>query len=88
MDEVPRACAISNIQDSPPEMKGRMYVSCVRSSMTYVSETRPLLLDVWCLRERHRRTSVELRMLVGVELITTATGSGRRRWYGHVMRTG
>ena len=30
---------------SPPlEMKGRVYTSCVRSSMTYGSETRPLLL--------------------------------------------
>ena len=30
----------------PPEMKGRLYVSCVRSSMIYESETRPLLSDV------------------------------------------
>ena len=28
------------------EMKGRVYASCVRSSMTYGSETRPLLADV------------------------------------------
>ena len=27
-------------------MKGRVYVSCVRSSMAYGSETRPLLVDV------------------------------------------
>ena len=31
---------------SPLEMKGRVYASCVRSSMTYGSETRPLLVDV------------------------------------------
>ena len=30
----------------PLEMKGRVYDSCVRSSMTYGSETRPLLDDV------------------------------------------
>ena len=30
----------------PLEMKGRVYVSCVRSSMSYGSETRPLLTDV------------------------------------------
>ena len=30
----------------PLEMKGRVYGSCVRSSMTYGSETRPLLADV------------------------------------------
>ena len=28
------------------EMKGRVHASCVRSSMTYGSETRPLLVDV------------------------------------------
>ena len=30
----------------PLEMKGRVYASCVRSNMTYGSETRPLLVDV------------------------------------------
>ena len=30
----------------PLEMKGRVYASCVRSSMTYGSDTRPLLADV------------------------------------------
>ena len=30
----------------PLEMKGRVYASCVGSSMTYGSETRPLLVDV------------------------------------------
>ena len=30
----------------PLEMKGRVYVSCVRSSMSYGSETMPLLVDV------------------------------------------
>ena len=30
----------------PLEMKGRVYASCVRSSMIYGSETRPLLVDV------------------------------------------
>ena len=38
---------------APPfEMKGRVYVSCVRSSMTYGSETRPLLVDVGLNFER------------------------------------
>ena len=46
MDEVPRAFAISDIQSSPVEMKGRVYASCVRSSMPYGSETMPLLVDV------------------------------------------
>ena len=33
-----------------------------------------------------RRTSEELRELVGVELITTVIKSGRLRWYEHVIR--
>ena len=91
------------IQSSPVGVKGRVYVSCVRSSMTYESETRPLLVDVGLKFERaemqmirwmcgislkNRRTNEELRRLVGVEPITTFIRSGRLRWYGHVMRTG
>ena len=87
----------------PLEMKGRLYASCVRSSMTYGSETRPLLIDVRLKLERaeiqmirwmcdislkDRRTSEELRRLVGVEPITTFVRGGRLRWYGHVMRNG
>ena len=71
--------------------------------MTYGSETRPLLVDVglkferaemkmikwmWGISMKDRRTSVELRRLVGVEPITTVIRWGRLRWYGHVMRTG
>ena len=46
MDEIPRDYAISDILGSPLEMKGRVYVSCVRSSMIYGNETRLLLADV------------------------------------------
>ena len=85
------------------ELKGRVYASCVRSSMTYESETRPLVVDVGIKFERaekqmirlmcgismkDRRTNEELRRLVGVDLITIVIRSGRLRWYGHVMRTG
>ena len=60
--------------------------------MTYGSETKPLLVDVGLKLERaevqmirwmcgtsmkDRRTSEELRRLVGVELITTVIISGR-----------
>ena len=83
----------------PLEINGRVYASCVRSSMTYGSETRPLLVDVGLKFERaemqmirwmcgislkDRRTNEELRRLVGVEPITTFIRSGRLRWYGHV----
>ena len=78
----------------PLEMKGRVYASCVRSSMTYGSETRPLLVDVGLKFERAEmqmirwmcgislkdiRTNEELRRLVGVEPITTFIRSGRLR---------
>ena len=100
MDEVPRAFAISDIQSSP-DREGRVYASCVRSSMTYVSENRPLLANIGLTFERadmqmirwmcgvsikDRKTSEELRKLVGVEPITTVIRSGRLRWYRHVMR--
>ena len=60
-----------------------MYASCVRNSTTYGSETRPLLADGlkferaemqmirWMcgVYMEYRRTSEELRKLVGVEPI-------------------
>ena len=82
-------------------MECRVYASCVRSSMAYRSETIPLLVDVWLqfaraemhmirwmcgISTKHRSTSEELKMLVGVEPITTVIRSGRLRWYGHVIR--
>ena len=85
----------------PLEMKDRVYASCVRSRLTYGSETRPLLVDVGLKLERaemqmitwmcgismkNRKTNEELRRLFGVEPITTVIRSGRLRWYVHVMR--
>ena len=74
----------------PLEMKGRVYASCVRSSMTYGSETRLLQMIRWMcgISLKDRRTNDELRRMVGVEPITTFIRSGRLRWYGHVMRKG
>ena len=75
----------------PLEMKGRVYVSCVRSSMIYGSETRALLVDVGLQFERaemqmirwmcgismkDRRTNEELGRMVGVEPITTVMRTG------------
>ena len=85
----------------PLEMNGRVYSGCVRSSMTYENDTRPLLVDVGLKFERtemqmirwmcgismkDRRTTKELIRLVGIEPITTIIRSGRLRWYGHVIR--
>ena len=55
-----------------------MQASCVRSSITYGSETRPLLVDIGLKLERAEmqmirwicvRTNEKLRKLVGVEPI-------------------
>ena len=82
----------------PLEMKVRVHASCVRNSMTYGGDTRPLLVDVGLNLEREemqmiirmcgifmkeRRTNEELR-----RPITTVIRSGRLRWYGPMMRTG
>ena len=87
MHEVSRAFTISDIQRSLGSMIGRVYASCVRSSLIYGSEAMPLLADVWLKFEgaavrmirwkcvvsmKDRRTSEELRNLVGLEPITTA----------------
>ena len=75
-------------------MIGRVYASCVRTSLIYGSEARPLLADDWLKFEgaamtmirwkcvvsmNDRRTSEELRKLIGIEPITTAIRSGRLR---------
>ena len=94
MNEVSRDFSISDIQRSLASMTGRVYASCVRSSLIYGSEGMPLLADVWLKFEgaamrmirwkcvvsmKDRRTSEELRKLVGLEPITTAIRSGRLR---------
>ena len=71
--------------------------------MIYGCVTRSLLDDVvlkFELSEMHmirwmcdvsmedRKSSEELRKLVGVEPITTVIRSGRLRWYGYVIRKG
>ena len=82
-------------------MKGQVYSACVRSAMTYGSET-------WALRVEHedklnraemrmirwmcgvslreRKTCAELRQKMGVEAIVDVVRRGRLRWYGHVAR--
>ena len=42
------------------DMTGQVYASCVRSSMTYGSETRPLLVDVGLMFDR-----AEMQMING-----------------------
>ena len=58
MDKVPGAFAS---RTPKLEMKGRMYASCVRSSMTYRSEAWPLLTDVGLKFEQ-----AEMQMIRGM----------------------
>ena len=50
----------------PLEMKGRVYASYVRNSMTYGSETRPLLVDVGLKFERAEMQMI--RWMCGISL--------------------
>ena len=50
----------------PLEKKGRVYTSCVRSSMTYGRKTRPLLADVGLKFERADMQMI--RWMCGVSL--------------------
>ena len=94
MHEVSRAFSISDIKRSLASMIGRVYASCVKSSLIYGSETRPLLVDIWLKFEgaamtmirckcvvsmKDISTSEELRKLVGLQPVTTAIRSGRLR---------
>ena len=58
MNEVSRAFAISDIHRSPARSIGRVYASCVRSSLIYGSETRPWLAGVWLKFERAAITMI------------------------------
>ena len=61
MDEVPRDFSISDIQSSLLEIKGRVYASCVRSSMTYGGETRPLLAVIGLKFEKAEMCGVSMK---------------------------
>ena len=51
------------------EMKGRVYASCVRSSMTYGRETRPLLADVGLKFERAEMQMIRWMCGVSIEKV-------------------
>ena len=55
----------------PLEMKGRVYASGVRSSMTYRSETRPLLVDVGLKFERAEMQMI--RWVCGISMKDRST---------------
>jgi len=82
-------------------MRGRLYSSCVRSSMLHGSETWPVRKEsVMALQRADMRMvrwmcgvklkdslpSKELRERLGVDDIALILQQNRLRWYGHVLR--
>ena len=61
----------------PLEMKGRVYASCARSSVTYGNETRPLLVDVGLKFERAEMQMI--RWMCGISLKDRRTNEELRR---------
>ena len=82
-------------------MRGRLYSSCVRSSMLHGSETWPVrkenvvalqraetrMVRWMCgVKLKDRLPSKELRERLGVDDIAWVLQQNRLRWYGHVLR--
>jgi len=82
-------------------LKGKIYCACVRSVMTYSTETWPMKNEDLNRLERaermmvrhmcgvtlkNRKSSEELRNKLGVENISDVIRRGRLRWFGHVER--
>ena len=80
----PRGLSFLTFRAPPLEINGRVYVRCVKSIMSYGSETMPLLQMIrWVcsISMKDRSTSEELRRLIGVVPMKNVIRSGRLRWY-------
>ena len=81
-------------------MRGRLYSSCVRSSMLHGSETWPVrtenmvalhraemrMVRWMCgVKLKDRLPSKELRERLGIDDIALVLQQNRLRWYGHVL---
>ena len=81
--------------------RGRLYSSCVRSSMLHGSETWParkenevalqradMRMVRWMcnVKVKDRVPSKELRERLGIDDIILILQQNRLRWYGHVLR--
>jgi len=88
-------------QDVSLIMTGRLYSSCVRSSMLHGSETWParkenvvalqqaeMRMVRWMcgIKLKGRFPSKELRERLGIDDIALVLQQNRLRWYGHVLR--
>ena len=83
------------------KLKGKVYAACVRSVMIYGSETWAItgeqrerlertemkMVRWMCgVSLRERKTSKELRRMMGIEAIGELVQRARLRWAGHVLR--
>jgi len=77
-------------------MRGRLYSSCVRSSMLHGSEKENVValqraemrMVRWmcCVKLKDRLPSKELRERLCIDNIALVLQQNRLRWYGHVLR--
>jgi len=87
--------------DISSKVRGRLYSSCVRSSMLHGSETWPIrkenevalqraqmrMVRWMCgVKLQDRVPSKELRESLGLDDIISVLQQNRLRWYGHVLR--
>ena len=83
------------------KLKGKVYAACVRSTMIYGSETWAMNVEQQNRLERtemrmvrwmcgvsltERRTSDELRGMMGIKPVLAVVRRGRLRWMGYVCR--
>jgi len=82
-------------------VRGRLYISCVRSSMLHGSETWPIRKEnevalqraemrmvrwMCSVKLRDRVPSKRLRERLGLDDIISVLQQNRLQWYGHVLR--
>jgi len=88
-------------KDASLIVRGRLYSSCVRSSMLHGSETWPVRKEnvvalqraemrmvrwIYGVKQKDRLPSKELRERLGIDDIASELQQNRLRWYGHVLR--
>src|SRR5664279_2122963 len=66
-------------------LKGKIYSACIRSSMTYGSETWPMKVEDMH-RLKDRKSSEESRQRLEIGNVADVIRRNRLRWFGHVER--